>query len=112
MEPVSLDQRARDQLAAARESSNGRSSFPIYGDRDHRLRQMVMALTAGTALGEHASPGEATLQVLEGTVILGGPSGTVELGPHHWAPIPDERHDLTAVTDAVVLLTVAKAEHH
>jgi len=112
MEAVSLDQRARDQLAAARESTNGRSSHAIYGDRDHRLRQMVMALTAGTALGEHASPGEATLQVLEGTVQLSGPSGTVEMGPHDFAPIPAERHDLTAVSDAVVLLTVAKAEHH
>ncbi len=112
MEALSLKQRARDQLAVARESSNGRSSHSIYGDRDHRLRQMVMALTAGTSLGEHASPGEATLLVLDGTVVLSGNSDSVELGPHEWAPIPDERHDLTAVTDAVVLLTVAKAQHH
>ena len=112
MDSISLDERSRDQLAAARESSNGRSSHAIYGGRDHHLRQMLIAMTAGTALGEHESPGEATLQVLEGTVRLSGATETAELHEHDWAPIPADRHDLLAVTDAVVLLTVAKAEHH
>jgi quercetin dioxygenase-like cupin family protein len=109
---LSLTQRAADQLAAARESSNGRSSHLLYGDRGHLLRQMLMALTAGTTLGEHASPGEATLQVLEGSVTLSGVDQSWDLTAGDFVPIPPERHDLTALTDAVVLLTVAKDTHH
>ncbi|PKQ25199.1 MAG: LuxR family transcriptional regulator [Actinobacteria bacterium HGW-Actinobacteria-4] len=112
MDHISLTQRAADQLAVARESSNGRSSHSLYGDREHLLRHMLMALTAGTSLGEHASPGEATLQVLEGEVTLSGLDESWTLAAGDFVAIPPERHDLTAITDAVVLLTVAKDAHH
>lgn len=112
MEQISLTQRATDQLAVAREASNGRSSHSLYGDRAHLLRHMLMALTAGTSLGEHASPGEATLQVLQGSVTLTGVGQSWDLTAGEFVAIPPERHDLTAVTDAVVLLTVAKDTHH
>jgi quercetin dioxygenase-like cupin family protein len=73
---------------------------------------MLIALTAGTVLGEHESPGDATIQVIEGTVLLSGVEDSWEVTAGEHVPIPPERHDLVAVTDAVVLLTVAKEAHH
>lgn len=79
----------------------------VFAGREHDLRQTVIALAAGHSLGEHDSPGEATLQVLTGDVRLaaGGEVWEGATGDH--LVIPPHRHDLQAVTDAVVLLTVA-----
>ena len=65
------------------------------------------ALTAGTVLGEHESPGEATLLVLEGHVTLRAGEEEWEARGGDHVVIPPERHDLAAITDAAVLLTVA-----
>jgi quercetin dioxygenase-like cupin family protein len=104
---TSLTTLADQQLAAAREASSGRSAVTVYGGREHDLRQTLIALAADQTLGEHEAPGEATLQVLRGTVRLSA-------GDDHWdgregdhTAIPPARHDLHALTDAVVLLTVA-----
>lgn len=79
----------------------------VYGGREHDLRQTLIALTAGTVLGEHESPGEATLQVLEGRVVLRVDSDQWEAGVGDHVVLPPQRHDLAAQADAVVLLTVA-----
>lgn len=108
MNKRSLTALAREHLAAAHRASNGRSSHTVYGGHEHVLRQTLLALTAGTALDEHNSSGEATLIVLQGRVRL--TSGEVSWdgadGDH--LDIPDTRHSLTALEDSVVLLTVAK----
>ena len=70
MDALSLTALADEQIAAARASSAGRSARTIHGGHTHALRQTVLALLAGQALGEHESPGEATLQVLVGRVRL------------------------------------------
>ena len=71
------------------------------------LRQTVIALLAGVDLGEHESPGPATLQVLRGQVrVLAGNGGLV-VGPGHIVPLPMQRHGLHADEDSVVLLSVA-----
>jgi quercetin dioxygenase-like cupin family protein len=107
MESRSLTGLAEEQLATAREASSGRAAHTVYGGREHDLRQTLIALAAGRALAEHEAPGEATLQVLTGQVRLSA-------GDDHWegragdhVVIPPDRHDLTALTDAAVLLTVA-----
>ena len=61
----------------------------------------------GRSLGEHASPGEATLQVLRGSVRPSAESESWHCGTGDHLVIPPQRHDLTALEDAVVLLTVA-----
>jgi quercetin dioxygenase-like cupin family protein len=107
MESTSLTALADHQLAIARDASAGRSSVTVFGGREHDLRQTLIALAAGHSLAEHASPGEATLQVLRGTVRLSADGQVWEGGAGDHLVIPPQRHDLDAVTDAVVLLTVA-----
>ena len=107
MQTTSLTEIAREQLETARAASSGRASVTVFGGQEHDLRQTVIALAQGRSLGEHESPGEATLQVLHGTVRLeaGDEVWRGEAGDH--VVIPPARHDLTAETDAAVLLTVA-----
>jgi quercetin dioxygenase-like cupin family protein len=81
----------------------------VYGGHEHALRQTVLALTAGSSLDEHQSPGEATVQVLRGRVRLTGGKLAWEGRAGDLLVVPDARHALQAVQDAVVLLTVSKA---
>ena len=74
------------------------------------LRQTLIALLGGAELGEHESPGPASLLVLRGRVRLLAGDQTVELGAHQFSPIPDRRHSLQADEDSVVLLSVAVPE--
>lgn len=106
MESVSLSQLADEQLEAARTSRAGRAALTVHGGHDHQLRQTLMALAAGTDMGEHNSPGQATLQVLRGRVRVSTAAENWEGGPGDLLMIPAERHGLHAQDDAVVLLTV------
>ncbi|WP_028656701.1 cupin domain-containing protein [Nocardioides sp. J54] len=110
MESTNLTDLAVRQLDAAREASSGRAAVTVHGGREHRLRQTVIALRAGERLGEHDAPDEATLQVLEGEVALhaGGDTWRGRVGDH--LAIPQQRHDLEALSDAAVLLTVSNHE--
>lgn len=101
---------AEDLLAQARTAPAHRAAHTIYGGSGHALRQTVIAMAAGAELSEHENPGEATLQVLRGSVRLGGADGEVTVAAGGLAVIPPRRHGLTALEDAVVLLTVAKHE--
>lgn len=82
-------------------------AVPVLVGSLGRMRQTLIALVAGRSLGEHESPGEASLQVLVGTVRLTAGDEVWEGGPGGHVVIPPKRHDLHAETDAVVLLTVA-----
>jgi quercetin dioxygenase-like cupin family protein len=107
-EHLSLDALARDHLEKAREASAGRSAETLYGGHDHRLRQTMVALAADQTLGEHENPGEATLQVLSGAVRLRAGEQSWQGRTGDLIVIPPVRHDLHALDDSVVLLTVAK----
>ena len=108
MDSDSLTELAREHLAQAREAHSGRSAHTVYGGHEHALRQTLIALTGGSDLHEHESPGEATLQVLHGRVQLtdGGVHWDGSEGDH--LVIPRSRHGLRAEQDSVVLLTVSK----
>ena len=109
MEKISLEAIAREQASRAAAASSGRSAETVYGGHEHALRQTVLALTAGSSLTEHESPGEATVQVLRGRVQLTAGPVTWDGRTGDLLVVPQARHALQAVQDAVVLLTVSKS---
>ncbi|MEU6393304.1 cupin [Streptomyces sp. NPDC046939] len=98
---------ADEHLAAAHRDAHGRSAEVLV--REDPLRQSVIALTEGSALEEHNTPQSATLLVLRGRVRLTAVSGDADLTQNELHAIPQERHGLVALTDAVVLLTAVMA---
>ena len=106
MEAANLNEVVAQQLHAARSAGSGRSTNTIYGGAQRKLRQAVMALTAGRGLAEHESPAEATLQVLAGHVQLNAGADSWQGRAGDYLVIPDQRHDLQALEDSVVILTV------
>jgi quercetin dioxygenase-like cupin family protein len=107
MQTSSLTALAQQHLEVARAAGSGRSAVTVYGGREHDLRQTLIAMTAGAVLGEHEAPGEATLQVIVGEVVLRAEKDEVVAGAGDHLVIPPKRHDLEALADSVVLLTVA-----
>ena len=71
------------------------------------LRQTLLALRADAELGEHESPGPASLIVLRGRARLIAGDEVIELGPFGFSPLPARRHSLHADEDTVVLLSIA-----
>lgn len=108
MNKSSLRALGRTQLEAARSARNGRASRTVYGGHEHSLRQTVIALIGGQELHEHENPGEATVHILEGRVLLRAGDVVWNGSPGDLLIIPNERHSLAAMEDSVVLLTVAK----
>ncbi|OBI44356.1 LuxR family transcriptional regulator [Mycobacterium kyorinense] len=108
MDSVSLTSLAAEQLAKAREAHSGRAAHTIHGGHALELRQTVLALLSGQELAEHDSPGEATLQVLQGHVRLtaGDEAWEGKTGDH--VTIPPRRHALESLEDSVIILTVVK----
>ena len=106
MDGVSLPGLVEELLSTARTASSSRSAHTIHGGHEHALRQTLIALTAGHGLGEHESPGEATLQVLAGRVRLVADGESWEGATGDYVVIPPARHSLDAVKDCVVALTV------
>lgn len=108
METLSLTELGEELLQTARRVKAGRAARTIHGGRDHALRQTVIALAGGEDLGEHESPGEATLQVLRGHVRLHTVDRQVWVGHSgDYVIIPPVRHDLSALEDAVVVLSTS-----
>ncbi|GAA4192320.1 cupin domain-containing protein [Streptosporangium oxazolinicum] len=95
---------AEEHLTLARASAHGRSAHTYLNEGT--LRQAVIALTAGTVLGDHEAPPAGSLHVLLGRVRLVDDDGrTVEIGAGQSAPIPQRRHSLEADQESVVILT-------
>jgi quercetin dioxygenase-like cupin family protein len=106
---VDLHQLSTDLLerAAGERAHRAASTLPHPVDG---LRQTLIALLGGAELGEHESPGPASLLVLRGRVRVLAGGETVEIGTHQFSPVPDRRHSLHADEDSVVLLSVAVPE--
>lgn len=110
MQKLSLVALAREHLARARQSTAGRSAQSVYGGHEHALRQTLVALSEGSTLAEHSAPDEATLQVVQGRVVLRSGDDSWEGRDGDLIIIPDSRHDLHAIEDAVVLLTTVTVQ--
>lgn len=107
MQKVSLIASARHHLEQARRASSGRSAETVFGGHEHHLRQTLIAIRSGEALSEHENPGEATVQVLVGRVLLRSGGAEWNGSPGDLLTVPDARHSLDSVEDCVILLTVA-----
>lgn len=99
-----LAELSRELLSRARRAGSGRAAKGIFTGT--YLRQVLLALAAGSELAEHDSPPEATLQVLEGSVRLTTTDESWELSTGDHIAIPAERHAVTALEDAAFILTI------
>jgi quercetin dioxygenase-like cupin family protein len=107
MQKESLHALTRHHRQVARQSTSGRSAHTIYGGHEHVLRQTLIALRAGSDMAEHESPGEATVQVLQGRVTLVDGPNRWNGSPGDLLTLPNAPHAVEAVEDSVILLTVA-----
>lgn len=103
-----LDLRAEGAalLEQASELAAGRAARTLTPHLGVDLKQTLLAVCAGQRLGEHPSPGPATIQVLAGAVTVHTGEDELRVDDGGWAVLPREPHDLAAREDAVVLLTV------
>jgi quercetin dioxygenase-like cupin family protein len=101
-----LNEVAQELLAEADKRTDGRATRMLVGHHGQPLHQLVLALRAGAELSEHANPGQATLQVLQGSVTLKGTDETPGRAGSLLV-IPDEPHSVIAHEASVVLLTLA-----
>lgn len=108
MQTISLTSLAAEKLAEARQAHSGRAAHTLHGGSGHDLRQTLVALRAGEGLAEHESPGEATLQVMQGRVRLTAGDDAWEGNAGDYVTIPSQRHALDSLEDAVIVLTVTK----
>lgn len=107
MDVASINELAADLLANAASAESGRSSVTVYSRPGARLRQTLTALAAGRVMGEHKSPGDASVLCLQGRVLLHAGEAEVELGPGDLVAVPPQRHEVEALESSVLLLTVA-----
>ncbi len=108
MQKLSLDALARELLERAAGANGGRTAQTVVGGHEKVLRQTVIAMVKDAALTEHANPGEASLHVIRGRVLLTAGEQSWEGRDGDLLIVPDAPHGLQAVQDSVVLLTVAK----
>ena len=112
-EPAPGDGSGLHELTALGDALVARAHADARGKAAHLvvktplLRATVIALTAGSGLPEHNSPPAATLQSLRGQAVLRSDIDRWELTTGSLVPIPPERHAVDAVSDCVLLLTVA-----
>lgn len=107
MRKPSLDAMARQLGRRAAAESSGRAAETVYGGHEKRLRQTIIALTAGTELAEHSNPGDATILVINGRLRLVAGQVSWDGRQGDLLIVPDERHGVQAVTDTCFLLSVA-----
>jgi len=108
MQKLSLDALARELLGRAAGASGGRAAQTVVGGHEKVLRQTAIAMVKDAALAEHVNPGEASIYVLRGRVLLSAIGQTWEGRDGDLLIIPDAPHSLQALQDSAVLLSVAK----
>lgn len=113
MQSTKLTDLIEEQIVLAGEGdTSGRSAKTLHGGKDRALRQTLVVMLAGHRMDEHVSPGEATVLVLGGTLVVHTPDQQIELREGDFLIVPAERHSVDAVEDSAFLLTVIKPVGH
>jgi len=108
MQKLSLDALARRLLGQAADADGGRTAQTVMGGHERVLRQTVIAMVKDAVLAEHMNPGEATVYILRGRVVLAAGDQSWEGRDGDMIIVPDAPHSLHAKQDSALLLTVAK----
>ena len=108
MQRISLEALATQQLELAAAHNGRPAADTVVGGHERVLRQTVIGMIAGTELGEHNNPGEASVHVLRGRVRLICGDNSWEGRAGDLIKVPDGRHSVQALEDSAILLTVAK----
>lgn len=108
MNKISLDALARELRGRAEGNSRGLASRTVIGGHEKALRQTLITLDADNSLGEHDSPGESTVLVLSGRIVLRAGDDSWEGRTGDLLVVPSTRHSLEALEDSAFLLTVVK----
>lgn len=104
-EVTQVDVLAAELLAEARRHDSRRTARTLVTGTSQRAT--LIALAEGAELAEHDSPPAATLHVITGRVSLRTADRERALDAGQLVAVPSQRHGLVALSDAVVLLTVA-----
>lgn len=76
--------------------------------KSQNLRVVVLAFAAGHVLKEHSAPSELLMQALDGELIVRAADSETVLTPGGLLRLdPGLRHEVEAVTDARLMLTLA-----
>ena len=110
MQKMSLQALARELVERAHGGSSGRAAETVVGGHERVLRQTMIGMLQGGYAGRARKPGRG------GTGgRASGPGPSSKAGANAWEGregdlpiVPDAAHDLEAVEDSAVLLTVAK----
>jgi quercetin dioxygenase-like cupin family protein len=108
MQKLSLEAVARELLGRAADAPGGRTAQTVVGGHEKVLRQTVIAMVQDAELTEHVNPGEASVYVLHGRVVLAAGEQSWEGRSGDLLIVPDAPHSLQALQDSAVVLTVAK----
>jgi quercetin dioxygenase-like cupin family protein len=108
MQKLSLVALARELQGHAADGAGGRAARTVMGGHERVLRQTMIAMVKDAALTEHVNPGEATIYVLHGRVLLAAGDQSWEGRDGDLLIVPDAPHSLRALQDSSVLLTVGK----
>ena len=77
---------------------------------DGSLRIILLAMTKGTALNDHAVDGYLSVQVFRGKVGIETAGESAVLAEGNVLALPPQLvHNATATQDAILLLTISKA---
>lgn len=103
-----------DLVAAARElrsddayRRDGHTARTLI--REPTIRIVLVVMTAGSRIADHAVPEIASIHVISGSVRLTRSGDAIELPAGRMLAIaPDQPHGLEALADAALVLTLAR----
>ncbi len=103
----------REQLTLAGQGdTSGRSAKTLHGGKGNALRQTLVVMLAGHRMDEHVSPGEATVLVLAGSLVINTEKRRIDAREGDFVIVPRDRQSVDATEDTAFLLTVIKPEGH